>query len=161
MGYISASGTGCAARTRGWARSSRVAPALLLGPLLLGASPAARLDVDIEALRSPKGQLLVCLTRDATHYPDCTGDDQARHATVPAGAPVARFADLPSGDYAIALIHDENGNGRLDTFAGVPREGVGFSRNPRLMFGPPRFAAARFAVGNAPVAEGVRVRYFL
>jgi uncharacterized protein (DUF2141 family) len=44
---------------------------------------------------------------------------------------------------------------------GVPREGVGFSRNPRLIFGPPSFADARFPVAAQPVEEIVRLKYFL
>ena len=55
----------------------------------------------------------------------------------------------------------ENGNGRLDTTLGIPREGVGFSRNPRLTFGPPRFSAAQFAVATPAVDQDVRVKYFL
>jgi uncharacterized protein (DUF2141 family) len=45
--------------------------------------------------------------------------------------------------------------------AGVPREGVGFSNNPRLWFGPPRFASARFTVADAPVRQQVKLKYFL
>lgn len=127
----------------------------------MGLSPAARLDVGVEALRSHKGMLLVCLTRDPAHFPDCSHDPAARTATVPAGSGALSFPGLPSGDYALALVHDENGNGRLDTFAGIPREGVGFSRNPRLLFGPPRFAAARFRIDTPGRSEDVRMRYFL
>ena len=68
---------------------------------------------------------------------------------------------MPAGSYAIALFHDENGNGRVDTRFGIPTEGVGFSNNPRLWFGPPSFAAARFAVTDQPRAETVKMRYFL
>jgi uncharacterized protein (DUF2141 family) len=72
---------------------------------------------------------------------------------------------LSPGEYAIAVIHDENANAKLDTFAGIPKEGIGFSRNPRFTFGPPRFAAARFSVGGETAGDAqrqqVRVRYFL
>ncbi len=37
------------------------------------------------------------------------------------------FEDIPPGTYALAVIHDENMNGKLDTnFLGVPKEGYGF-----------------------------------
>ena len=133
---------------------------------LIGATPAAGLDVTVAGLRSAKGAVRVCLTTRPDHFPNCQDDPAARRLTVAAsgvGATGAtlHFADLPSGDYALALIHDENGNARLDTFAGIPREGVGFSRNPRLMFGPPRFAAAEMALRSGTDAEVVKVRYFL
>ncbi|PTQ13409.1 hypothetical protein CLG96_04750 [Sphingomonas oleivorans] len=135
--------------------------ALLALMLLPGASPGTQLDVGIAALRSQKGALLVCLTRDPAHFPDCKNDPAARHLTVAAASPVIRFSDLPSGDYALSLIHDENGNGRLDMFAGIPREGIGFSRNPRLLFGPPRFSAVRFHVEGGLITQDIRIRYFL
>lgn len=134
---------------------------MLIAAGSIGASPAGRLDVGIAALRSAKGALIVCLTRDPAHFPDCSGDRAARHLTIPANGVLARFIDLPSGDYALALIHDENGNGRLDMLIGIPTEGVGFSRNPRLTFGPPRFAAAQFRVEQAETSQDVRMRYLL
>lgn len=134
---------------------------MILVGLLSGATPPARLDLGIEGLRSARGVIRICVTRDPAHFPDCQSDPAARRATVPAGGAVPEFADLPSGDYAVALFHDENGNGRLDRVVGIPIEGVGFSNNPRLTFGPPRFTDARFPVA-APVAdETVRMKYFL
>ncbi len=105
---------------------------------------------------------MVCLTTAPDHFPDCQDDPAARKATVRATtAATMRFDWLPSADYAVALVHDENGNGKLDTFVGMPREGFGFSRNPAIRFGPPRFASARFAVGGGVVAEQVKVKYLL
>jgi uncharacterized protein (DUF2141 family) len=37
------------------------------------------------------------------------------------------FSDIKPGNYAIAVIHDENRNGELDTnMFGIPKEGYGF-----------------------------------
>jgi len=126
---------------------------------LAAAAPAPSLEVAVDGLRSQRGNLLICLTRDRRHFPDCSGDPQARKLTVAAAAHAARFDDLPAGAYALSLIHDENGNGKLDTRLGIPREGVGFSRNPRLMFGPPGFDAVRMEIGAA-TSTRVRVKYF-
>ncbi len=115
----------------------------------------------VAGLRSARGNIIICLTRDPAHFPECDGDPAGRRIVVAARDAGAVFPSLPSGEYALALIHDENGNGKLDKSFGMPREGVGFSRNPRLTFGPPRFAAAAFPVGAQPVEEMVRLRYFL
>ena len=56
------------------------------------------------------------------------------------------FSELPLGEYAIKIYHDENGNDELDTnFIGIPKEGVGFSNNTSARFGEPRYEDAKFA----------------
>jgi uncharacterized protein (DUF2141 family) len=58
------------------------------------------------------------------------------------------FSGIAPGTYAVALFHDENGDGKLDTnFMGVPREGVGVSNNKLRSFGPPRWDDAKFPLG--------------
>ena len=53
------------------------------------------------------------------------------------------LTNLDPGRYAIILVHDENGNGKLDTNAlGVPTEPYGFSNNVRGFLGPPAFKEA-------------------
>ena len=55
---------------------------------------------------------------------------------------------------AVALLHDENRNGRLDSMLGFPTEGFGFTGNPRVRFGPPKFDACRAALSPAtPVRD--------
>ena len=49
---------------------------------------------------------------------------------------VCTIRDLPEGEYAVALFHDQNADGICNTnFLGIPREGYGFSKNfkPRLL----------------------------
>lgn len=128
---------------------------------LPGAAPVATLKLSIDALRSSKGMLRVCLTADPKNFPGCIDDAHALTRNVPAGEHDIVIDGLPHGDYAAAVIHDENGNNKLDTFMGIPKEGFGFSRNPRIGFGPPRFTAARFTVENDHEDQGVRMRYLL
>lgn len=164
MGYISASGIGCAAPTTGSETSPKIAHALLLGAsaaLLLGAAPIARLDVGFDDVRSAKGMLRVCLTADPDNFPRCVDDANATRRSVPAGTDKLRFDGLPHGKYAVAVIHDENGNKKLDTFAGIPREGFGFSRNPPIRFGPPKFEVARFSIEDDAEKQQVKLRYIL
>ena len=112
--------------------------------LLLGATPIATLDVDVGNLRNAKGLIRVCLTADPDNFPACVDDANATTRSVAANVRSIRFGGLPYGRFAVAVIHDENSNAKLDTFAGIPREGFGFSRNPAIAFGPPRFTASQF-----------------
>lgn len=137
---------------------------LAAGAMLVGATPAAPpqpTSMGVEGLRSTKGNILICVVRSQLYFPNCSKDPDQRHLVVPAGSAAIPLGTLAPGDYAIAIIHDENGNGKLDTFAGIPREGVGFSRNPAIRFGAPSFRSAQFSVGGAPVKQDVKVKYFL
>ncbi|MBO9581824.1 MAG: DUF2141 domain-containing protein [Sphingobium sp.] len=120
------------------------------------------LAVRFEGLRSAKGMVRACLTRDPKLFLHCEKDPAALTASVAAG-PGAHmdFAKVPVGDYVLAVIHDENGNNKVDTFLGIPREGVGFSRNPAMAFGPPRYEAAKFHVAAGPATLDVKLKYFL
>ena len=133
----------------------------ILLTLLPGMVPTAPLELSIAGARSTSGMLRLCLTSDPGNFPRCVDDSRAIRRSVPASQPVMRFEGLPLGTYAAAVIHDENGNRRLDTLLGVPREGFGFSRNPAIRFGPPRFSAARFALGAGGDREAIRMKYLL
>jgi uncharacterized protein (DUF2141 family) len=122
-----------------------------------------QLDVRFEGLRSTKGYLRACLTQDRTHFPKCERDPVAITGSVAAGSSAHLvFARVPPGDYALLVFHDENGNSRMDTMLGIPREGVGFSRNPRLRFGAPGFDSVVISVPAGPAKEtAVKLQYFL
>lgn len=131
---------------------------------LIGAAPVSQpqpLTMALDGLRSNKGRVLVCVTRSADYFPDCAKDPDRHHFTIAAKPGQVTLGTMTPGDYAIAIIHDENDNGRLDTFAGIPREGVGFSRNPVIRFGAPSFQSARFSIAGASVEQDIRLKYFL
>jgi uncharacterized protein (DUF2141 family) len=143
------------------ARGRLALAAMLAAVTLGGAAPVGRLDVTVDHLRSDKGLIRVCLTADPKNFPNCVDDARATTRSVPAGSRLIHFPGLPRGDYAVAVIHDENGNAKLDTFAGIPREGFGFSRNPVIRFGPPRFSAARFTLDSDAESQQVLMHYIL
>jgi uncharacterized protein (DUF2141 family) len=122
---------------------------------------AADLTVHIANVRNGKGVVHACLTRDRRHFPDCRGDPLAVRSTVPAGSAVLRFPGLAAGRYAVTLFHDENRNQRLDMLMGIPREGFGFSGNPRIRFGAPRFDAVTIAVPPGQTGQTIRMQYLL
>ncbi len=126
--------------------------------LLIGAAEPGTLDLELTGLRSQKGVVQVCLTRDAARFPEC---DKLALRTMAAAQPLLRIEGLAAGSYAVSLFHDENRNGRLDTTMGIPREGFGFSRNPPIRFGPPKFDAARFTVGAGTTHQQVHLKYLL
>lgn len=70
------------------------------------------------------------------------------------------FEDIPPGRYALAVIHDENMNGKLDTSrAGVPTEGYGFSNDAKAFLSAPSFRAASFPYDGRNVDLTIRLNY--
>lgn len=117
----------------------------------------------VTALRSSKGKVLACLTTRADTFPNCDKDPQARKLIVPATSSEVRldFGRVPDGTYAVSVIHDENGNGKLDTAVMIPREGFGFSRDAPVRMGPPHFDKAAFVVSGSAAHLSLKMRYLL
>ena len=116
--------------------------------------------ITVAGLRNSEGIVQACLTSHPRHFPDCSDDHASHKQSVDAQTGmVLEFEDVQPGTYAIALLHDENGNGRADRVLMIPREGFGFSRDAPVRMGPPGFDQAAFAVGTAPVRQTIRMRY--
>jgi uncharacterized protein (DUF2141 family) len=119
-------------------------------------------DVSIQGLRSMKGNLLVCLTADPKKFPDCGKDPKAiKRVVTPQAARSFAFEGVRPGTYAIAVVHDENGNNKMDLAVFVPKEGFAFSRNPAISFGPPKFESAKFQVTDAGASQSMKMKYML
>jgi len=129
---------------------------LLLFPLalLVGAapapapSPAAVLEVNVRGIRNAAGSIGVALF-DETTASGFPMVELTRSTSVLASATgvTIQFEDLPPGRYALAVTHDENENGEVDTNEyGVPVEGFGFSNDAMGEMGPPTFAQAAIDV---------------
>ncbi len=133
--------------------------------VLSGTAPPEHGDVTVTVtnMRSTKGVVCACMTTDAERFPRCRGDETAHRIVVPAKKVLElTFRNVKPGRYAIALLHDENENGKADRVLGMmPREGFGFSRDAKVRMGPPKFDAAAFAVGEGGIRQSIRMRYML
>ena len=133
-------------------------------PAAVAAVPAlsASIDLAISGLRSEKGNVLICLSANPEYFPDCSEDRKARKLKISASeADRVQIAGVKPGTYAVALIHDENANGKMDLRLFLPREGFGFTNNPKIGMGPPKFKSAQFTVGSDDASHAVRMKYIL
>ena len=140
--------------------SISIAFAMAVLPAGVDSRPAG-LTIQVVNLRNPKGVVHACLTRNSRHFPDCRADPLALRSTILATAQILRFPELPAGQYAVTLFHDENRNQRLDMLMGMPREGFGFSGNPRIRFGAPKFKDVTITVPPGQTVQTVRMQYLL
>jgi uncharacterized protein (DUF2141 family) len=131
---------------------------LLLAAVM--AQAAGSITFEIGNVRNARGNVLVAVCpRDKFLKEDCAynGTARARAGTVTVVVP-----DVPPGDYAAQAFHDENGNEDVDqNFIGIPKEGVGFSRDARIGLGPPKWSSAHFIHHGGPSAMRIRLRYML
>ena len=150
-------------RHRSRAFAAAVTAGLLLAPLPASSTQGTTtVTIAVTGLRNTNGIVQACLTAEARFFPDCDRDPAAHRLSVHASSNmVLQFDDVPPGTYAVALLHDENANGRVDRMLMIPREGFGFSRDAPVRMGPPHFTDAAFALGPATARQTIRMRYML
>ncbi len=122
----------------------------------------SNLSVTVKGLKNQKGQVCFSLFSSSRGFPN--NKKQAIKAQcVKLGNSNAKLniPALKAGTYALAMFHDKNGDGKLNTNGlGIPKEGFGFSRNPRILTGPPKFGdSAVFVVGSSTNIE-IDMNYF-
>lgn len=117
----------------------------LLSCIPVSGAEADDVTIHISGIRSDLGHVRVAVCPKSMFLQaDCPW-----HTVIAAhkGSVIATLHDLPPGQYAAQAFHDEDDNGRLERgLLGMPREGMGFSRDAPMRFGPPRFSDAAFFV---------------
>ncbi len=71
------------------------------------------------------------------------------------------FQNIPFGDYAVVVVHDENANGKPDHFIALPVEDFGFSNNYKRRFffsGPPGIKDLAFPVNTDPTEMTIHIQ---
>lgn len=132
-------------------------PFLVASALLCAGAQAADLDVVVADVRAAKGSVMISVVDSAAAWEDRARPVAAATRKADAAQQTFHFADLPPGTYAVKVMHDENGNGKLDTnFMGMPIEGYGFSNDPKVLR-KPTFDEAKFELG----ADGAEIAIHL
>lgn len=147
----------------------RLAPLALAAPLVMAsaglAAPASAgtVTITVTDLRNTKGVVRACMTTVKAIFPRCIKDPNSHRTVVSANGTVTiKFENVKPGDYAIALLHDENNNGKADRVLGMaPKEGYGFSRDAPVRMAPPKWEDAVFSIGSASQSIRIKMRYFV
>ena len=126
------------------------------------AGESANISVSVSNVRNTKGVVHACLTPTKKDFPDCKKQPAHHQITVPAKKSLTiTFKGVAPGTYAIALMHDENNNGKIDRAVLIPTEGFGFSRDAKVRMGPPSFSSAAFEVKAGANSHTIKMRYIL
>lgn len=119
------------------------------------------LELEITGFRNNRGQALIYLYPNATGFPQTEAPEVRKFAR----EIVEQRVDLPIDNvpyhtYALAVLHDENRNGKMDkNLLGFPLEGFGFSLNPTPLFGPPSFSETRFLMFSPRQHQDISLQY--
>ncbi len=105
------------------------------------------LTIEVKNLRNSKGVVQFALYNKNGSIPD---EDYENYYKILKGEIVnssstITFKNIPSGKYAINILHDENKNGKIDKGFILPIEGIGFSNFQSIGFSNrPNFSKASF-----------------
>lgn len=113
------------------------------------------LIVSADSLKNLKGSIRFVLYGDKPDDFLAKGKRLAR-VEVPAAEGAKVCISLPrAGDYALAVLHDINANGKFN----LSTDGGGFSNNPKIMFSKPSYSETAFRVTEAGGVLSVKMRY--
>ena len=114
------------------------------------------LTVNVQNVRTQKGAVYFALFRKNDDFP--TGKPSEGKKVNATGSQVHITFSVEPGTYAVAIFHDENGNGQMDKkIFGIPKEPYGFSNNFRPRMSAPKFKDCEFTVGSAAKTIGIKL----
>lgn len=105
----------------------------------------SNLTVEIKNIQSSKGNILIALYNNAKSFPKGL---PTQKVSIPSKGNTFQytFKDISDGQYAIAVLHDENKNKKMDIGVLGPKEAYGFSNNARGVLAPPNYKDAAFSI---------------
>ena len=119
------------------------------------------LKIKIIGIKKIQGQLCLILFNSKQGFPNndnyaietCFIEVTETQATI-------NFSNLESGNYAVAVFHDENNDGILNfNWLGIPIEGFGFSNNPPIFKGIPKFEDSAVMVNDSDTNIEIKLKY--
>jgi uncharacterized protein (DUF2141 family) len=122
----------------------RVALFLLMALAASAVSAQNRLTIVVDGIENPSGYLVVGLYDRENFMKKPIGGQIVK---VESETVTVTLENVPSGEYAVSLFHDENGNKKLDKgLFGIPTEKYGVSNNAKGKFGPPSYDDCKFVI---------------
>lgn len=111
------------------------------------------ITVTIENVLSDEGQIIGSLHTQDTFMKGPGIQNKSINAST--GEVTLTFSDVTPGSFALMMMHDKNGNQRMDFEAnGMPKESYATSGD--MAFGPPSFDGSKFEVANEDLEFRIR-----
>jgi uncharacterized protein (DUF2141 family) len=130
--------------------------------LFAQAQKQGRIIVEITHIQNENGDVKITVHNKAEAFPNNHALSVARTTSEISGTTIkAVFDSIPYGEYAISILHDENGNGIMDSnWVGIPQEGYGASNDAPAKMGPPKYEDAKFTLDKPELNLKIKMVYF-
>jgi uncharacterized protein (DUF2141 family) len=124
-------------------------------------SNTGTLNITIENVSNKEGTIRVLLFEENKGFPDKPENALLSRNVEISNMPVIfEMKDVPYGEYALSILHDENNNRKMDTnFLKIPQEGYGFSNNASARFSAPDFEEAAFKLESESKSMKIKLKY--
>lgn len=127
------------------------------------AQQKSKITLNIDGFKNKNGQVCASLFASNKGFPS-NGADAIKSGcvTITEVPVVINFDSLQPGSYAVAVLHDANNDNIANRNAlGIPTEGFGFSKNPTILTGPPKFNDAAVVVAGENTNINIKLQYLL
>ena len=121
-----------------------------------------KLTVEIDGLKNKQGQVCASIFASSEGFPSNGDRGLQKQCTKITSTPLSiTFENLKAGSYAVAVFHDQNNDGTLNSnVLGIPSEGFGFSTNPEIRTRAAKFSEAAFLVAGPNTNIQIQLKYF-
>lgn len=138
--------------------------AILFLALFLQGSHVHQNTCDIElivmGLRNNTGQLMISLHLGPEGFPHDNMYQQLFITDFSSPTTTVVFNDVPYGDGAISLLHDENISGKMDfNIVHFPKEGFGFYRDFKVGLRQPGYNDISFQISQPNMNVEIKMQY--
>ena len=109
------------------------------------------ITVEITGVENKKGSIILALYNHINQYTDNPWKNFKKGKNTMVNDTVTFvIKNIPSGQYAISFLDDENDNKKMDySFWGFPQEGYGFSNNVKpSILGAPKYEKCSFMLNK-------------
>ncbi len=124
-------------------------------------SQKSSLIIEIEGLENRKGNINLTLFDSEEGFPEDIEKALRKVShSLGTGPVVIEIRDLDPGTYGFAILHDEDGNHKMNkNMLGIPKEGFAFSNNFKPRFSGPDFSDVSFRIPPGETRIRIEINY--
>ena len=128
--------------------------------LLSQTNNKATLEITYTGIRNSKGLIAIGINKSPEGWPRQPDiDPKWKKENINGGTMTVTIENLEYGTYAVSVLDDENSNLEMDMFLGIPKEGFGFSMNPKVKMKEPKFEDCVFTIDSPVKKIAIEIRY--